>query len=351
MHTLNYQLKNISKGPIYLGREIGRGGEGSVFTINNATDLVVKTYHCSLTQDKSDKILAMIRLMNERLIKLSAWPLAPYHEKDGRLSGFIMPRLDNCLPLYELYNPSLRLQKFPQADWRFLVHAAINVARAFAVIHEAGHVIGDVNHGNLLVAQDATVRFIDTDSFQIYTNSKHWLCEVGVLSYQPPEMQHGSFKGVIRTPNHDNFGLAILIFHLLFLGRHPFSGRFQGNGEMPIEKAILEYRFAYSCNQQQTKMFPPPASLPMTGLSFQLQSLFERAFSKEASGDIVGLRPTPDEWMTALTDFSASLHSCSLNGGHYYYKALNKCPWCEIEKLGGAIFPFPQHYPKTKQYD
>lgn len=340
MNNLAHQLKNISLSPIILGKEIGKGGEGAVFSIKNSSDLIVKTYHNPITTERADKILSMVAQKNERLLNLAAWPLASYHEKDGRLSGFIMPWLKNYLPLFELYNPSLRLQKFPQADWRFLVHSAINVAKAFSVIHEAGHVIGDVNHGNLLVAQDATVRFIDTDSFQIYANAKYWLCDVGVPSYQPSEMQLVSFKDIIRTPNHDNFGLAILIFHLLFLGRHPFSGRFQGKGEMPIEKAISEFRFAYSRNQQRTQMLPPPASLPMVGLSDELHSLFERAFSKEGCGDKVGLRPKPNEWITALSDFGTKLKSCSLNEGHYYFKNLNECPWCSIEKIGGPVFPF-----------
>lgn len=76
-----------------------------------------------------------------------------------------MPRLTNHKPIFGLYSPKIRLQEFPKADWRFLIHAAINTARACSVIHEAGHVIGDVNHGNLFVASDATVQFIDRDSF------------------------------------------------------------------------------------------------------------------------------------------------------------------------------------------
>lgn len=354
MLNLIDQIKNLEKGSINLGDELGKGGEGSVFSVQNDSNFVVKIYHTPTTQDKSEKILAMVRLKNERLLKLSAWPIASYHEKNGKLSGFIMPRLNNCLPLQELYNPAQRLKLFPQADWRFLVHAAINTARAFSIIHEAGHVIGDVNHGNILIAQDATVRFIDTDSFQIYSNNKYWLCDVGVAFYQPPEMQLSSFKDVIRTPNYDNFGLAVLIFHLLFLGRHPFAGRFQGKGEMPLEKAIAEYRFAYSYNQKQTLMLAPHASLKMEGLTPHLQSLFERAFSKEACGPQVGLRPTPNEWITALSDLSTKLQSCLSNGGHYYYKELARCPWCDIEAVGGSIFPFRstvQHNTKNTSSD
>ena len=33
----------------------------------------------------------------------------------------------------------------------FLIHTAANIARAFAVVHESGQVIGDVNHGNIVV--------------------------------------------------------------------------------------------------------------------------------------------------------------------------------------------------------
>ena len=49
---------------------------------------------------------------------------------------------------------------------------------------------------------------------------------------------------VISKAVHDAFGLAVLIFQILFMGRHPYSGHFLGSGEMPIERAIREHRFA-----------------------------------------------------------------------------------------------------------
>ena len=56
---------------------------------------------------------------------------------------------------------------------------------------------------------------MDTDSFQVHEGGKHWFCEVGVATHQAPEMQgKSSYKGIVRTPNHDNFGLAVLIFQL-----------------------------------------------------------------------------------------------------------------------------------------
>lgn len=135
-----------------------------------------------------------------------------------------------------------------------------NVARAFAVVHENGHVIGDVNHANIFVSEQATVMLIDCDSFQITTNGRRYLCEVGVSTHQPPEFQGISLRNEIRTPNHDNFGLAVIIFQMIFVGRHPFSGTYLGPGEMSLEKAIKEFRFAYGASAA-TKMMKPPLSV------------------------------------------------------------------------------------------
>ena len=81
-----------------------------------------------------------------------------------------------------------------------------------------------------------------------------------------------------RTANHDAFGLAVLIFHLLFMGRHPFAGRYLGQGEMPIERAIAETRFAYSHDNSRTQMAPPPYTPPIEMVGPAMTGLFERAF-------------------------------------------------------------------------
>jgi DNA-binding helix-hairpin-helix protein with protein kinase domain len=298
-----------SKGnPIKLGDELGRGGEGAIFEIQGNNSIVAKIYLKEPDQIKAAKINTMVGIKNERLCKLATWPLFLIYNRSGILMGFAMSKLIKYKPIFELYNPKLRLQEFPQADWRFLIHAAANTARAFSVIHEAGHVIGDVNHGNLVIAQDATVKLIDTDSFQVAHNGKYWFCEVGVPTHQPPEMQgHSTYQGIIRSQNHDNFGLAVIIFQLLCLARHPFSGRFLGQGEMPMEKAISEFRFAYATDSYITQMTPPPASLSLKDLTPRVSYFFEKAFSKKC---LEGARPTAVEWVAALQELSSQLQKC-----------------------------------------
>lgn len=335
-------LFDASGRPLRLGAELGRGGEGSVYALADRTDVVAKLYHHRPGAEKSAKIVAMAKLGTERLLKLAAWPTSPIHgaSRGGPVLGFLMPRISGHKPAFNLYSPKLRLQEFPSAGWAFLIHAAANAARAFAVIHESGHVIGDVNHGNLVVAGDATVKLIDCDSFQVSADGQRWFCDVGVSTHQPPEFQGlSSYKRVPRTPNHDNFGLAVIVFQLLFMARHPFSGRYLGAGDMPIERAIREYRFAYGANALAMQMRPPPGSLSLNGVTKNLALLFERAFSREGSRD--GARPKPDEWIAALQELARTLRKCAANPAHeYHHGALGKCPWCEIEAAGGfVLFP------------
>jgi len=334
-------LVDASGRPLRLGAELGRGGEGSVYALADRDDLVAKIYHHRPNADKSAKIVAMATLGNARLLKLAAWPTSAIHEasRGGSVMGFLMPRISGHKPAFNLYSPKLRLQEFPSAGWAFLIHAAANAARAFAVIHDSGHVIGDVNHGNLVVAADATVKLIDCDSFQVSTGRQRWYCDVGVSTHQPPEFQGlTSYKQILRTPNHDNFGLAVIVFQLLFMARHPFSGLYLGTGDMPIERAIKEYRFAYGVNAHKLQMKPPPGSLGLDGVTRNLAQLFERAFAPEGARD--GARPKPEAWIAALGELARSLRKCAANPGHEYLTALGKCPWCEIESTGGfVLFP------------
>jgi DNA-binding helix-hairpin-helix protein with protein kinase domain len=334
-------LVDASGRALRLGAELGRGGEGSVYAVAERDDVVAKLYHRPPSADKSAKIVAMAKLGNERLLKLAAWPTSPIHAgaRGGAVMGFLMPKIAGHKPAFNLYSPKLRLQEFPTAGWSFLIHAAANAARAFAVIHESGHVIGDVNHGNLVVASDATVKLIDCDSFQVTAGKQRWFCEVGVSTHQPPEFQSlTSYKGIARTPNHDNFGLAVIVFQLLFMARHPFSGLYLGTGDMPIERAIKEYRFAYGANALALQMKPPPGSLGLNGVTKNLAQLFERAFAPAGSRD--GARPKPEEWIAALGELARSLKKCGANPGHEYLAALGKCPWCDIEATGGfVLFP------------
>lgn len=335
------RLVDESGTAIVLGTRLGSGGEGSVFdTPEIAGGLVAKIYHEALPVHKQAKLHAMASMGNSYLRTISAWPLRTVRElPSGQVAGFLMPKIAECEPIHHLYSPAQRKQFFPKADYAFLISAARNVAAAFDSIHAHGHVVGDVNQGNLVVRADSIVRFIDCDSFQITVGHTRFPCEVGVQHFTPPELQNiKSFHTVARTPNHDTFGLAILVFHLLFMGRHPYAGIYLGQGDMPIEKAIAEFRFAYGAGSHARAMDTPPNALPMSLVTPAIAQLFERAFTE--TGIQTG-RPNAGEWVAALDIFRKQLRTCSVDHAHKFPAHLATCPWCEIEARSGMQFFLP----------
>ena len=323
---------------ICLGAELGRGGEASVYSVDGQPTLVAKIYHQPPGAEKAEKLSQMVELQSERLLALAAWPVGTVFTPGNRcLAGFLMKNMKGFKDIHLLYNPKSRTREFsPKANWRFLVHTAANVARAFSAIHDHGHVIGDVNQSNVRVSPEtAIVSLVDCDSFQISLNGKFYPCEVGVPLYTPPELQETEFREVVRTPNHDNFGLAVLIFHLLFMGRHPFAGKFLGRGEMPIEKAIAEHRFAFSTDLQRTQMLAPPACITLAHLPQEIGDLFTSAFGPDSARSV---RPDGRQWIAALDALASRLIVCSNNKAHVFFNGLSSCPWCPIESSGVLLF-------------
>jgi len=329
-----------SKGnPVYLGKRVGSGGEGDVFTITSPDPMsVAKIYKKPLGLEKQEKLRLMARGCNEDLQGIAAWPSDVLHARlNGPVCGFIMPRIDGCEPIHKVYGPSHRKERYPDADWRFLLRAAKNLSAAFDIIHAYGYVIGDVNEGNILVSDNACVHLIDCDSFQVRTETQIHYCEVGVAQFTPPEIQKSKDFRLLRTPNHDGFGLAILIFLLLFMGRHPYSGVYKGAEDMPIERAIVEYRFAFSRSAEAKKMAPPPNTVGLSIVPAEIASLFEQAFSE--TGAAPAGRPEPHIWWNALDTLEKQLRICTADSIHRYYSGLRACPWCELDKKSGiALF-------------
>jgi DNA-binding helix-hairpin-helix protein with protein kinase domain len=260
---------------VRLGRRIGTGAEGEVYEIQGKSDLVAKVYHEPPPPEKAEKLVVLSRLGNERLFNLSAWPVSTLRDApDGEVVGFVMKKISQAEEVHTLHSPKSRLQKFPEASWAFLIYVAANIARAVAAIHEHGLVIGDVNPKNILVTRKATVYLLDVDSFQVTADGKTYRCEGGFPEYTPPELQGVAFRKIDRAQEHDCFGLGVVIFQLLFMGRHPFSGRYFGAGEMPLERAIREFRFAYGVEAEARKMRQPPGTLALDSMPPLLVGLF-----------------------------------------------------------------------------
>ena len=329
---------------VELGRELGRGGEAVAYELQSAPSMVVKVYHEAADQLKSEKLEAMVKVSHSVIARFAAWPHSVIRKSSGGpIVGIIMPKVAG-VEIHKLYNPSVRKTAFPSADWRFLIRTASNYSTAIETLHQYGIVIGDINQGNALVADDAIVRFIDCDSFQIKVENKTFRCPVGVPLFTPPELQPGKFNYEDRTMNHDRFGLAIMVFHLLFAGRHPFAGRYSGSADNSLEEMIKAYRFAFGREHKLYQIEPPPFTPLLQDIPSEVSELFEKAFKK---GSGAGNRPSATEWRNALKIFEQKLTQCADDPGHYYLSS-NHCPWCRISNQGGPNLFISVSYARTQ---
>ncbi|WP_343725887.1 helix-hairpin-helix domain-containing protein [Herbaspirillum huttiense] len=331
-------LFTANGAPISIGRELGKGGEAAVFDISSSQDQVAKIYHKAPDKQKQAKLRLMATAADAQLLNYVAWPQATLHSTpNGPVVGFLMQKVANKEPIHMFYSPAHRRQAHPKAAWDFLIYVSRNIAASFDVVHSHGYSIGDVNQDSFFVGRDSKVLLIDSDSFQIKSGNELFRCEVGVAQFTPPELQAiPSFDQITRTPNHDNFGLALLIFHVLFGGRHPFAGVPQRNGVGDaLEVDIQHFRYAYARDNKARGFLPPPRSIPMGIVSSNMEGMFARAFTEVGAKSG---RPTAQQWVSALDELRTSLKKCSASSMHLYPGHVSACPWCELEKQGVVYF-------------
>lgn len=329
------------------GKSIGRGGEGEIFEIVGDDKVLAKVYHERLHPQKEEKLRQMVAMWSQEIERYIAWPIDFCFDPATGKQAIIIRRLTNCVPLHQIISPIDRKKLFPEKSYSFLIHIARNLAIALHKIHEQGLVVGDINEGNILVNSQGLVYFIDCDSFQLKREGKFYPCEVGVPRYTPPEILNaGSFKTALRRFNTDNFSLAVLIFQILFLGKHPFAGAPVGdtNGIDDEETAIKERQFAYSLRNNDKKICPPKGSLPITTLPKKIIAYFHDAFEGEET------RPSAADWAINLDGLSKSLSNCQVLKTHAYPSNAHECPWCALNNTLGINYFQNEHEQKEAKF-
>jgi WD40 repeat protein len=333
----------MDKSYIFLKSPIGSGGEANIYTVRIRPELVAKVYH-QPHGDYARKLAFMVAnppvdpLASSGRVSI-AWATELVTDL-GLVVGFLMPKLDTskAKPIFQYYNPSERRKENPTFSYVSLMRTARNLARAVRSVHSRGYVIGDVNESNVLVADNAIVTLVDTDSFQVNDGTTVYRCTVGKPEYTPPELQGMSFRDVDRSVQHDLFGLGVLIYQLLMEGTHPFGGVFRGQGEPPeLKERIKAGHFPHG--RRGIPYNPMPLAPSFQMLPVALQELFLLCF--ESGHGNPAARPTAEVWSKALGEAEDGLVRCGVNGQHYYSGHLGVCPWCErAAKLGGRD-PFP----------
>ena len=104
---------------------------------------------------------------------------------------------------------------------------------------------------------------------------------------------------------------------------------------MPIETAIQQFRFAYGADRKLTQMEPPPHVPALASMSPAIASLFERAFSRQATNGHA--RPSPADWIVALDAAAKQLARCKKEHNHFFVAASLDLPMVRVEGATGVV--------------
>ena len=333
-------------GRLKLGPTLGSGGEGVVYELG--ADRAAKLYSALPDARQQRKLEVLIDAANADLRRISAWPDMLLRDRAGAVVGFAMPKIVDRVPLHRLFAPTARKAIAPDRHWGFLAHVGRNIAAAVATVHAAGALVGDLNDRNILVSLGTgQVSLIDVDSFQIAAAGVTYASAVGVDLYLPPELQGAELAVVERTPDHDNFALAVLIFRLVMMGRHPYGGVNlpRDVDDSDLAKIIRQLPYAYGERASELGIRRPPQSVALGSLTSELAVLFERAFERRDG------RPAPDFWVRALERFQAELVPCRQSPMHRFVRDSGPCPWCALEGDGYVAFAGVTHAGGIRTYD
>lgn len=309
-------------GELTIGEELGKGGEGSVYSLSTATGIdpstrVAKIYHDST--GRLEKLVEMLKnpVNNQHI----AWPEALVLE-DGEFKGYIMTKLDydSYRPWSEVAHSSTRRANASSFDYQYALYSALNLSYLLDSVHQVGHKIGDLNESNVLVGVDSTVSLVDTDSAQVGDH----LCLVGKPEYTAPEIV-GNFADNPRTIETDLYAYGVLVWQILTGGTHPTDGEWVDIGEPPtVTERIRRGDYPALGGNESYRSLP---RVPTEAVSVNIRQGIWKLLSLNPNH-----RGSAEDFRKVIEAEISLLQQCNKVSSHWY--SGESCSWCERVSLG-----------------
>lgn len=278
---------------VVLGEQMKKGGEALLFSTNNSS-YVVKLFHAKYnTRFRYQKIKELIRMSS---IPNVAWPQAiVYSDSSCKCPvGYLMKRIEGRTLLSSVFKAKLLMKYYPAINKRSdLIRICIQIMQTAKILHENGILIGDVSAKNIMLKYDGSICFVDIDSCLI----KGYRRSVLTPMFVAPELINDD-KNYSKSSEY--FELAMLIFSVLHLGKHPYS---QTGGDDPVtDTAAGDFSFPLK-EMTNGKTSAGPFRYMWSHLSFNTKKAFYSTFKAGEEHYESGKRITPGQWIGILESY------------------------------------------------
>lgn len=346
-----------SSGANYpIEKEIGRGGQGRVFSIiggKYAFKLIGKK-----TSSKSQLLKRKISYIKTRPIE--DLPISiPLEQVEGEALGYIMEMATDMIPIESLIKPdsekSFSIWWYETGGLEKRLLLLKRIAETLAKLHSRGLVYGDFSLSNIFVSIDkeySEVFFIDSDNI---THESKIGTAVYTPGYAAPE--------IIQTDNHqatsgydtytDNFSFAIIAYQLLTLN-HPFIGDYVNDGEPELEELAYLGEIPWVSHSSELINITNSGIPTSVTISKKMMDAFQQTFEKGITQKIK--RTSSLKWSEILTGAYDAIIKCQnkLCDQNFFFAKDLICPFCkeQMDFVGLArIHPLIKKMKEEVKYD
>ena len=307
---------------------LGRGGQGEAYRVQGRDGAyAVKYYNRQFVQNRFAEAFRknLARNVENGVPQLSSgdtatqfiWPMKMIRPEQGSF-GYLMRLFpEGYEPMGSIFmqsrwDPDTR-QRVPVhwKSWFTCVTAALNIVRAFEILHASGLSYQDLNEGGFSIdISIGNVLICDCDNV---APDKNNLGILGVMNYMAPEVV---CRQSLPNRHTDEYSLAIILFRL-FLHGHPMEGsesRRLHNSETlsryEADEMIYGRNPHYCLDSGNSENAPDPVhNYDVCHLSFMfplvLMDAFEQVFTKGITDP--SCRLTATEWRKVLLEVRDSL--------------------------------------------
>lgn len=295
---------------------LGSGGQGEVYRVKvDNSELALKWYfpHIANSEQKANlEDIIRIGAPNSKFL----WPMELVKSQNSSSYGYLMPLRGKQYKSIAAY-----LRRKCDSNFSSIIKASYNLADSFYKLQTKGLCYQDINIGNVFFEPN-TGDILICDNDNVTINNTGHIGVLGTPGFMAPEIVR---KEALPSANTDLHSLAVLIFHLMFIG-HPLDGEKEANiraKDLPAMEKLYgkEPVFIFDPNDDSNRPVEGYQDNPIVFWKIYpefFKELVTRAFT-EGIKEYQHKRVRQNEWRNSLIKLMGNMVYCHHCGEINFY--------------------------------